>query len=74
MVNAQSLKKNHKEAHKLLEVLAKCNMWASGTRIENLPPSRVEKIEVQIVQENYVDLSKVSCSLSLWNSFLYLSF
>lgn len=59
MVTPQSMKKNYDEASRLLGVLAQCNMWASGIRIENLPPSHVEKIEVQMVQKNYVELSEV---------------
>ena len=59
MVTSVSLAKNYEEVQRLLEILSKCNMWASGTRIENLPPSHVEKIEVQVVQKNYLELSEV---------------
>lgn len=57
MVNTQSVKKNQKEAHKLLEILGKCNAWSSGIRAN--VTSECTKIETQMIQQNHMELSKV---------------
>ena len=49
---------NQTKAEEVFRILIDCNMWASGMRISQLPPSQVDKHEVQLVEQNYMTLSK----------------
>ena len=55
----ETIKEKMNVVMKSMEILSGLNMWASGNRISKLPPSKVDKIEVTFVQQNYLLLSKV---------------